>query len=133
MDIVLMNNAQAAEAFAAKGFMVEKEKVYPVMLARTGIKNKTNLCLVCWKIKGNNLALLRADTAELICKPFYSFCRDVKAFEGFVFDDGTYLNLSRYSLEEGCIEFDSGWNVKVIYRRIIDADDILKYEEIVKS
>lgn len=133
MDIVLMNNAQAAEAFAAKGFMVEKEKVYPVMLARTGIKNKTNLCLVCWKIKGNNLALLRADTAELICKPFYSFCRDVKAFEGFVFDDGTYLNLSRYSLEEGCIEFDSEWNVKVIYRRIIDADDILKYKEIVKS
>lgn len=133
MDIVLMNNAQAAEAFAAKGFMVEKEKVYPVMLARTGIKNKTNLCLVCWKIKGNNLALLRADTAELICKPFYSFCRDVKAFEGFVFEDGTYLNLSRYSLEEGCIEFDSGWNVKVIYRRIIDADDILKYKEIVKS
>lgn len=133
MDIVLMNNAQAAEAFAAKGFMVEKEKVYPVMLARTGIKNKTNLCLVCWKIKGNNLALLRADTAELICKPFYSFCRDVKAFEGFVFDDGTYLNLSRYCLEEGCIEFDSGWNGKVIYRRIIDADDILKYKEIVKS
>ena len=133
MEILLKDNARAAEAFAAKGFSVEKEKIYPVMLARTGVKNKTNLCLVCWKLKDNNFVLLRADTAEFIYKPAFSFCRNVKLFEGFVFDDGTYLNLSLFSLEKGKIEFDLGRNVKVIYRRIIEADYILKYEEIVKS
>lgn len=124
---MVLTNAEAAEIFRNAGYEVDDGDVLPVMVSRMkvsfvrGRRNlTTELRLPCWQMKNIRKILLRADNGVLIPNPPYSACQKWKMYEGFCFNDGTFLNLEYFSLEEKQIKLGLGRNQRCIYRKLVE-------------